>query len=159
MLKKHFPNIPVMALTATASSKVEQDVIKVLSLSRVALFKQSFNRTNLTYSVVKKTKQCLTEQMPGFIQDHYHNKTGIVYCLSKKDCEQVAEELRNAGIIATHYHAGLDTQERHRIQVFLFLLVWFFVCLVPSLIFLPFSFFKHGWLLLSGGAMIILKNA
>lgn len=114
-----FPGVPVMALTATATETVKLDVIHNLGMSACDVFTQSFNRPNLTYDVRPKkgSAAAIVDQIAGLITTSYHRQAGIVYCLSRKDCEKVAELLStDHGIKAAHYHAGMNPEERSAIQ-------------------------------------------
>ncbi len=102
--------VPVMALTATATPKVQQDILKNLQMSNAGLFKSSFNRPNLYYEVRPKTKDVVKEVIK-FIKGN-QGKSGIVYCLSRKKVEEMAETLVVNGIKALPYHAGLDSATR-----------------------------------------------
>ena len=117
-LREDYPGIPMMAMTATATARVKSDVIANLNLNRTNLkqFEMSFNRPNLHYHVRPKSKTVL-EEIASFINTHHRNQCGIVYCLSRKQCEDVARLLSNQHHIpAQHYHAGLETKEREMIQ-------------------------------------------
>lgn len=104
-LKHYFPSIPITALTATATEQVQQDIIKTLGLHHAVVFKGSFNRHNLQYSV-QHVHGKLTELIPQLIKSRFPAKScGIVYCFSRKDCEDMAAALRRVGIRAGHYHA------------------------------------------------------
>lgn len=102
--------VPVMALTATATPKVQQDILKNLQMSNAGLFKSSFNRPNLYYEVRPKTKD-VAKEVIKFIKGN-QGKSGIVYCLSRKKVEEMAETLVVNGIKALPYHAGLDSATR-----------------------------------------------
>jgi len=102
-------NIPIIALTATATPKVQQDIIKNLQMNDSTLFKSSFNRSNLFYEV--RPKKNILKEIIRFIKGH-QGKTGIVYCLSRKKVEEVSEVLNLNGIKALPYHAGLDAKVR-----------------------------------------------
>ncbi|KAK6915964.1 DEAD/DEAH box helicase domain [Dillenia turbinata] len=93
ILKQKFPKTPVLALTATATASVKEDVVQALGLVNCIVFRQSFNRPNLWYSVMPKTKKCL-EDIDRFIKDNHFDECGIIYCLSRMDCEKVAEKLK-----------------------------------------------------------------
>lgn len=101
---------PVIALTATATPKVQQDILKNLKMNKATVFKASFNRPNLYYEVRSKTKDSLKEIIK-FVKGNM-GKSGIVYCLSRKKVEEVAEALQVNGIKALPYHAGLDPNTR-----------------------------------------------
>ena len=103
-------NVPVMALTATATLKVQQDIQKNLNIVDAEVFKSSFDRPNLYYEVRPKTKD-VVKDIIKYIKQHPH-KSGIVYCLSRKKVEELAETFKVNGIRALPYHAGLDSQTR-----------------------------------------------
>jgi bloom syndrome protein len=117
-IRKQFKNVPVMALTATATENVKFDVMQNLGMNNSDFFNQSFNRPNLTYEVRRKAKgQDLLDNIAETIESSYTGQPGIVYCLSRKACESVAEKLRDKySINAEHYHAGLSSDERISIQ-------------------------------------------
>jgi ATP-dependent DNA helicase RecQ len=102
-------NIPIIALTATATPKVQQDIIKNLQMTDSTLFKSSFNRPNLYYEV--RPKRNIMKEIVRFIKGNM-GKSGIIYCLSRKKVEEVAEALNLNGIKALPYHAGLDPKTR-----------------------------------------------
>jgi ATP-dependent DNA helicase RecQ len=103
-------NIPIIALTATATPKVQEDVMKNLRISKAKVFKASFNRPNLYYQVNPKTKQ-VDSDIIKFIKKNI-GKSGIIYCLSRKRVEELAQTLQVNGINALPYHAGLDSKSR-----------------------------------------------
>ncbi|RYE04882.1 MAG: ATP-dependent DNA helicase RecQ, partial [Sphingobacteriaceae bacterium] len=102
-------NIPIIALTATATPKVQQDIQKNLQMNNALLYKSSFNRTNLYYEV--RAKRNVIKEIIRFVKQH-QGKSGIIYCLSRKKVEEVAEALNLNGIKALPYHAGLDPKVR-----------------------------------------------
>lgn len=106
-------NVPIIALTATATPKVQQDIQKNLSMLDAKVFKASFNRENLYYEV--KPKAQVEREMIKFIR-RFPNQSGIVYCLSRKKVEELAEVLQVNGINALPYHAGMDASTRARHQ-------------------------------------------
>ncbi|MBC7912795.1 MAG: DNA helicase RecQ [Pyrinomonadaceae bacterium] len=102
-------NIPIIALTATATPKVQQDIIKNLQMIDSTLFKSSFNRPNLYYEI--RAKRNVMKEIVRFIKGNM-GKSGIIYCLSRKKVEEVAGALNLNGIKALPYHAGLDPKTR-----------------------------------------------
>jgi len=106
-------SVPVMALTATATPKVQQDIQKNLGMQDAKLFKSSFNRANLYYEV--RAKQNVIKEIIKYAKQNI-GKSGIIYCLSRKKVEEVAEALKVNGIKAAPYHAGLDAKERAKTQ-------------------------------------------
>ena len=111
-----FPKIPIMALTATANSRVKKDVIDRLRMNDCVFLTQSFNRPNLHYEVRKKPRNVLAD-INTFITTHYPDSTGIIYCLSRNKCEEVAKELRDTyGLSAKHYHAQISASDKCRTQ-------------------------------------------
>lgn len=107
-------NAPVIALTATATEKVRVDIKKSLGISKALEFKSSFNRPNLYYEVRQKTPN-IDRDIIKFIKQH-KGVSGIIYCLSRKKVEELAEILKTNDIAAAPYHAGLDTQTRSETQ-------------------------------------------
>jgi ATP-dependent DNA helicase RecQ len=101
--------VPIMALTATATPKVQHDIMKNLNMTDATLFKSSFNRANLYYEV--RPKKDVVKEIIRFIRQH-QGKSGIIYCLSRKKVEELAETLVVNGIKALPYHAGLDATTR-----------------------------------------------
>ena len=112
-LRKHLPGVPIMALTATATQRVREDIIKELKLRDPRAYVASFNRPNLTYRVVPKT--AAYDQLLAFIRSR-PNDSGIVYCASRKSSDSLARNLNEDGITAKPYHAGLTTRERTKHQ-------------------------------------------
>ena len=113
MIKGINDQIPVMALTATATPKVQGDIQKNLGMSDAMVYKASFNRPNLFYEVRPKVE--LVKQLIRFVKER-QGKSGIVYCLSRKKVEEIAEALTVNGIKALPYHAGFDSGTRARNQ-------------------------------------------
>ena len=107
-------NIPIIGLTATATPKVQEDILKNLGMSDATTFKASFNRPNLYYEIRPKTKQ-VDSDIIRFIKQNV-GKTGIVYCLSRKRVEELSQVLQVNGIKALPYHAGLDAKTRAKHQ-------------------------------------------
>lgn len=107
-------SVPVMALTATATPKVQADIQKNLGMTNANIFKSSFNRDNLYYEIRPKTKN-VARDMIRYVKKH-EGKSGIVYCLSRKKVEEMAETLQVNGIKALPYHAGLDAATRAKHQ-------------------------------------------
>lgn len=108
------PKLPVIALTATATLKVQQDIMKNLEILDAKVFKSSFDRPNLYYNVRLKTKD-VVKDIIKYIKSN-PGKSGIVYCLSRKKVEELADTLVANGIRALPYHAGLDSQTRRENQ-------------------------------------------
>ena len=104
---------PIIALTATATPKVQEDILKNLGMEGAAVFKLSFNRENLFYQI--RPKGNATREIIHYIKSN-PGKSGIIYCLSRKKVEQMAEVLNVNGIKALPYHAGLETAKRSRNQ-------------------------------------------
>ena len=107
-------NIPIVALTATATPKVQEDILKNLGMLEANVFKSSFNRPNLYYEVRPKTKNVDTDII-RFVKQN-SKKSGIIYCLSRKKVEDLAQTLQVNGISAVPYHAGLDAKTRAKHQ-------------------------------------------
>ena len=114
IIEKIGKKIPIIALTATATPKVQEDIIKNLKMNTASIYKSSFNRPNLYYEVKNKTKQVVFDIMK-FIKKN-DGKAGIVYCLSRKKVEEIAEILQINEINALPYHAGLESKVRVKNQ-------------------------------------------
>ncbi|TRX53705.1 DNA helicase RecQ [Fulvivirga sp. M361] len=106
-------NLPIIALTATATPKVQTDIQKNLNMEEAHVFKSSFNRTNLFYEV--RQKKHAKKQLIQFMREH-KGKSGVIYCLSRKKVEEIAELLKVNGFNAAPYHAGLDPAIREKNQ-------------------------------------------
>lgn len=105
--------VPIIALTATATPKVQEDIMKNLEIQDAAVYKSSFNRPNLYYEV--RSKQNSAKEIIRFIRQN-SGKSGIVYCLSRKKVEEIAQTLQVNGIKALPYHAGMDKPTRDQTQ-------------------------------------------
>lgn len=115
-LHELFPNVPVMALTATADKITKADIIEQLHLKEPEVFISSFDRPNLSLDVRRGyTAKEKLRTIANLIRRH-RGESGIVYCLAKKTCEELAEKLQKEGISVGVYHAGLPTDERNRVQ-------------------------------------------
>ena len=114
IIKKIKKDIPIIALTATATPKVKDDIIKNLGINKAKLFNTSFNRPNLFYEVRKKTSE-INKEIIFFIKKR-ENKSGIIYCLSRKSVNELSEFLQVNGVNALPYHAGLEPKVRVKNQ-------------------------------------------
>ncbi len=112
-LRKHFPGVPFMALTATATGRVREDIVSHLKLREPKIYVASFNRPNLTYRVLAKNKPY--DQLLSFLRAR-PKESGIVYCMSRKSTERLAANLSEDGVKAKPYHAGLTPKERSEHQ-------------------------------------------
>jgi len=111
---KRLGDIPIIGLTATATPKVQEDILKNLDIPGANTFKASFNRANLYYEVRPKTKN-IESDIIRFIKQN-KGKSGVIYCLSRKKVEEIAQLLQVNGISAVPYHAGLDAKTRAKHQ-------------------------------------------
>ena len=111
---KAIDNVPVICLTATATEKVQEDILKTLGISDANRFKSSFNRPNLFYEVRPKTNE-VNKDIIRFVKQRM-GKSGIIYCLSRKKVEEISQILQVNGIKAVPYHAGLDAKTRGKHQ-------------------------------------------
>ncbi|MDN3669864.1 DNA helicase RecQ [Echinicola jeungdonensis] len=109
------PELPIIALTATATPKVQQDIQRNLNMESADVFKSSFNRTNLFYEVRPKVKSDTKKQLIKYIKSQ-KGKSGIIYCLSRKKVEEIAHLLKVNGVNAAPYHAGLESAVRIKNQ-------------------------------------------
>ncbi|XVE53924.1 hypothetical protein DITRI_Ditri03aG0041000 [Diplodiscus trichospermus] len=120
ILKTQFPRVPVVALTATATVKVQNDLMEMLRIPKCIKFVSTVNRPNLFYMVREKSSvgKVVIDEIADYIKESYPNKeSGIIYCFSKKDCEQVASELCQRGISADYYHAEMDVNLREKVHM------------------------------------------
>jgi ATP-dependent DNA helicase RecQ len=113
VLKKEFPKVPVLALTATADKVTRKDILNQLAISEAEIFISSFDRPNLSLNVVPG--QGKTKYILQFLKNN-SDKPGIIYCLSRKNTEELSEKLKLAGFNADYYHAGMDANSRSRVQ-------------------------------------------
>jgi ATP-dependent DNA helicase RecQ len=111
---KAIDDVPIICLTATATEKVQEDILKTLGITNANRFKASFNRPNLFYEVRPKTSE-VEKDIIRFVKQRA-GKSGIIYCLSRKKVEEVAQVLQVNGINAVPYHAGLDAKTRVKHQ-------------------------------------------
>ena len=134
-LKKYFPKVPYMALTASATNKVQEDIKYILKTDDIDTVFQSFYRPNLKIKVMDKSQHTdIVGDINNFIHSH-PSDTGIIYCLSRKKCEELSRKLNNGGLHTNYYHAGLGNAERQKsgmngkkvqlkLLLLLLLLVW-----------------------------------
>lgn len=118
--KNNFPDIPIMALTATANKFVINDIIKNLKFNQnnMITLRQSFNRDNLFYQILPKNTNtgALIESIKKMILENFTDQTGIIYCHSKKSCEELSSKLSSLNVKCSPYHAGMSTNERTKVQ-------------------------------------------
>ncbi len=112
-LKRNFPSVPVIALTATADKLTQKDIVEKLALYEPQIFISSFNRPNIRYLVDAKSQHF--DKVLDYLQEH-NNDSGIIYCLSRQNTETLAEKLTENGFPALPYHAGLDNETRKKHQ-------------------------------------------
>ena len=113
VLKEQFPDVPTIALTATADKLTRQDIAQRLGMTDPAIFVASFNRTNLSLQVLPGQNRI--QQIVRLLQQK-PNTSGIIYCLSRKSCESLSAKLQEKGFGAAFYHAGMDPADRSRTQ-------------------------------------------
>lgn len=112
-LKQRYPNLPIMALTATADAATQQDIVSRLQLEQPLLHVGSFDRPNIRYTLEDKYRPL--KQLLDYLNER-RGQSGIIYCGSRARCEQVAERLNNHAMRCAVYHAGLEPQVRHKVQ-------------------------------------------
>ncbi|KAM4832902.1 recQ-like DNA helicase BLM [Urocitellus parryii] len=116
MLRQKFPSVPVMALTATANPRVQKDILTQLKIVRPQVFSMSFNRHNLKYYVLPKKPKKVAFDCLEWIRKHHPYDSGIIYCLSRRECDTMADTLQKNGLAALAYHAGLSDSARDEVQ-------------------------------------------
>ncbi len=114
VLHERFPDVPRVALTATADPQTRAEIIARLALDRARIFVSSFDRPNIRYTIVDKAEP--REQLLRFIRDEHAGDAGIVYCLSRRKVDETAAWLRTQGVNALPYHAGMDNAARSEHQ-------------------------------------------
>ncbi len=112
-IRENYPNIPILALTASATERVRHDIVEMLGIPDARFFVASFNRPNLSYRVIPRMNP--SKQISEILADH-PEETGIIYCLSRSSTESLAEELASHGVKAVAYHAGLTSEQRAKRQ-------------------------------------------
>jgi ATP-dependent DNA helicase RecQ len=112
-LRERFPTVPLIALTATADTQTRDDIVRVLNLGQARRHVTGFDRPNIGYTVLEKHKPF--DQLMAFLQNH-RGQAGIVYALSRRKVEEVANKLQLQGVTAAAYHAGLPTGQRQQVQ-------------------------------------------
>ncbi|XKL68718.1 hypothetical protein PGB90_006487 [Kerria lacca] len=116
-LRENYSTVPIMALTATATPRVRNDILHQLSVKSPKWFISSFNRPNLKYEVVpKKSSKGALDEIIELIKKKFNRLPGILYCLSRKECDSIAETLNLRNIKAMSYHAGLSDKQRNNAQ-------------------------------------------
>uniref|UniRef100_W5NAF6 RecQ-like DNA helicase BLM n=1 Tax=Lepisosteus oculatus TaxID=7918 RepID=W5NAF6_LEPOC len=115
-LRRMFPSVPIMALTATANPRVQKDILNQLQMLKPQVFTMSFNRHNLKYAVLPKKPKKIAEDCLEWIKKYHPRDSGIIYCLSRNNCDSMAESLQRGGITALAYHAGLKDSDRDYVQ-------------------------------------------
>ncbi|XP_077357391.1 ATP-dependent DNA helicase Q1 isoform X2 [Festucalex cinctus] len=115
ILKRQFPKVPVIGLTATATSSILEDCAKILCVQKPVSLTASFNRTNLYYEVrAKVSDAALIDDIASLIKNRYKDQSGIIYVFSQKDAESVTSELQQRNILAAPYHANLNPDNKSR---------------------------------------------
>lgn len=116
MLKEKYSDIQIVCFTATATKQVQTDVIVNLKLRNVKRFVQSFNRPNIKYQVIDKREEMPINEIIYLIKKKFFRSSGIIYCLTRKECVTLSQYLNRMGITAKPYHAGLEDQVREQTQ-------------------------------------------
>ncbi|VDN00256.1 unnamed protein product [Thelazia callipaeda] len=114
VLKRQFRGVPLLGLTATATDDVIDDVRNMLGIPEAVIFRAGFNRPNLHYSVLQKPLSNVEFKnvLMKMLKTRFAKLSGIIYCFSRKDCEELTKYLRSKGIKAAYYHAFMDSQQR-----------------------------------------------
>ncbi|XP_029163076.1 Bloom syndrome protein homolog isoform X2 [Nylanderia fulva] len=115
-LRDNYPKVPTIALTATATPRVRTDILHQLGMTNPKWFMSSFNRPNLRYSIISKKGKNCSDEVIAMVMTKFRNACGIVYCLSRKDCDDYAAQMKKNGIKALSYHAGLTDNQRSNCQ-------------------------------------------
>ncbi|NWX56608.1 BLM protein, partial [Promerops cafer] len=116
MLRRKFCSVPMMALTATANPRVQKDILNQLEMLKPQVFTMSFNRHNLKYDVLPKKPKKVAMDCLEWIKKYHPHDSGIIYCLSRHECDTTAAILQKEGLAALAYHAGLTDSNRDLVQ-------------------------------------------
>lgn len=118
VMKRQFPGVPILGLTATATQEVVDDVTKMLSIPNAVIFRAPLNRPNLVYEVHSKpaSTEAAMDKICSMITSRFAGQSGIIYCLSQKETEEVASQLRKRQIAAHCYHANMETETRSHVH-------------------------------------------
>eukprot|EP00922_Rhytidocystis_sp_ex-Travisia-forbesii_P047797 GHVS01071283.1.p1 GENE.GHVS01071283.1~~GHVS01071283.1.p1 ORF type:complete len:948 (+),score=158.84 GHVS01071283.1:192-2846(+) len=116
LLREEFPNVPLLGLTATATREVLRDVLQQLAMNSPVVFQRSFDRPNLKYFVRPKVKSKVCKDITEWIRSNYRDRSGIIYCFSKRECEKVADDLNQQGLSAAYYHGQLEPERKEQVQ-------------------------------------------
>uniref|UniRef100_A0A915E390 ATP-dependent DNA helicase n=1 Tax=Ditylenchus dipsaci TaxID=166011 RepID=A0A915E390_9BILA len=118
VLKRQFKGVPILGLTATATANVLDDVKSILGIQAAITLKAGFNRDNLFYEVKAKpaSNQLMVEELVNTITTEFPKQSGIIYCFSRKECEDLTKDLRSHGIKAAFYHAYVESEERREVH-------------------------------------------
>ena len=114
-LRNEYPGVPIIALTATATKKVEADIQDILNIPNPKIFKRSFLRENLKITIKDRKKDTIKE-IANLLENKYKNQSAIIYANSRKDCEKQTIKLKELGINADFFHAGLSSKKRNQVQ-------------------------------------------
>ena len=120
ILRMRYPNVPMIVLTATATIAVKYDIVKHLKLQNIVFFQSSFNRPNLLYEIRDKAKikKNLADDIIMLLRDrNLIYQSGIIYCLSRQECEELCSELSEFDVKCDFYHAKMDERTRRSIQM------------------------------------------
>ncbi|XP_060858360.1 recQ-like DNA helicase Blm isoform X2 [Metopolophium dirhodum] len=117
VFKQNYQNVPIMALTATATQRVRKDVLHQLNIEETKWFVSSFNRPNLVYEVIPKKGKSSLLEIAKLIKSKFARQSGIIYCMTKKECDNTAILMSREGIKAVSYHAGLTDKKRNDVQM------------------------------------------
>ncbi|CAH0551161.1 unnamed protein product [Brassicogethes aeneus] len=116
LIRRQFSKVPIICLTATATKQVQGDVVNILHLKDVKTFIRSFNRPNIKYKVIPKSGKNVINEIAALIKSKFLKKSGIIYCLCRADCDNLAKDLCRVGIKAKPYHAGMADKAREKQQ-------------------------------------------
>ena len=114
-LRSEYPGVPIIALTATATNKVEADIMDILGLDNPKIFKRSFLRVNLNISIIDRTKDTI-KTISCLLHNKYEGQSAIIYAHSRKECEKLSKTLKELGVSSDFFHAGVSAKKRNEVQ-------------------------------------------